>query len=355
MLKKFSMCLGLAVITTGCQSPKFDDTGLIYDSKNQGELNYVTLDRPYANKTPLSANAAAQAWLTNQEMFIELTGGQRMNASLSYFVTKLRDAGAVVESTFPVAGMTYNGKPLPARLSARDMLEQVSSTLGINYLATYNTNGHPFIKLHRQGRHDFMRPSEIRPKGLLESINVRDGETLISVAQRLADDKGYANVIFDMVHSGPQPHVASADFSGIIQGDGVRNLLDILTQRFQSTLPRLRMLEARDHDGWSLVMTDRDFKMWEDLRVYEVAPTTLSENAIRLAEFYNWNADPMTSWRLDTDYTIVAPYKIVVSDVRQAFTRIFEAYPVKAKLVGSSQTALFVNRPMPVSRSGAHR
>lgn len=345
--------LTVSLLATACSSQFAPKTGLIYDSsKDQPGLNYDSIQRPYSDKLPLSPNAAAARWLADTQITIELSGSNNMKAALSFFLAKLREAGATVETTFPIAGVSYDGLPLPYRLSARDMLNNVVGNLDLDYVATYDTKGRPYIKLHKKSVHSELRPTQSRPSGLLEGIEIRHGESLISITQRLAADKGYRDVIFDFKPSSMPPHSIIAPFSGILQGDGVNGLLRELAAQFSPAVPNLQFTEAKNAFGYSLIVTDRGFQDWETLRVFEVRATTISENVKHLADFYGWRVDRDGGWRLDTDYEIVAPYKIAVSDVHQAFSRLLEGYPVKANLVGSTQTAFFVSRPMPIARMG---
>lgn len=329
-------------------------TGLIYDSANQGKnLDYDRVDQPYSEKAPMSATAAANRWLEDTRVNIEMSGAAEMRASLKYFIDKLREKGALVELSFPVEAINYSGPSMPRTISARDMLTRVSTNTGLAYVASYTPKGKLFIKLHRIYNNDDMRPTEFRTAGLLESISVRKGESLISISQRISTEKGYTGVLFDFSPGSPAPHSFSAPFEGLVQGNGITGLLEVIKDQFKPVVPDLKFFEAKTDGGYALVVTNREFQSWENLRVFDVLADTLSENARRLSQHYGWKMDPINGWRLDTDYTIVAPYKIVVSDVHQAFSRILEAYPVKANLVGSTETVFFVERPMPVAHYGA--
>lgn len=351
-----STLLASAVLLGACASSVDTQVGLIYDSsKHAPDLSYNTVTNPYTDNVPMSANAAAVRWLNDTEMFIDLSGGSEFNASLVYFLNKLRDEGARVDTTFPIAGKVYRGQSMPQRLSAYDMLKLVCDRMNLGYVATYDTRGRPVIRIHERQGADALKPSQLRPAGVLESIQVHYEEPLLSITQRLAAEKGYDAVMFEFRSGVDSPVNMPAQFSGILQGNGLSGLLGQLQEKFAKSVPGIRFFEARGKNGYTLVVTDRPFKYWQELHVFDVESTTLSDNAHKLAAYYGWNANAETSWRLDQDFQIIAPFRIVVTDVQQAYQRLFESYPVEANLVGSTQSVYFVSRPMPVARAGGSR
>ena len=348
--------LAATLLLGACASSVDTQVGLIYDSsKHAQDLSYNTVSNPYTDNMPMSANAAAIRWLNDTEMFIDLSGGRELTASLVYFLNKLRDEGARVDTTFPIAGKVYQGQSMPQRISAYDMLKMVSDRMNLGYVATYDTRGRPVIRIHERQGADALKPSQLRPAGVLESIQVHHEEPLLSIPQRLAAEKGYESVMFEFRSGVENPVNVPAHFSGILQGNGLSGLLNQLQEKFAPKVPGIRFFEARGETGYTLVVTDRPFKYWQELHVFDVEPTTLSDNARKLASYYGWKANPETSWRLDQDFQIIAPFRIIVTDVQQAYQRLFESYPVEANLVGSTQSVYFVSRPMPVARLGGSR
>lgn len=339
----------VAAVLTGCSAPNSLQTGLISSHyEGMAKASYSTKDQPYSDKAPMSASAAANAWLHDTRMEMDFIGGTRMSVELDYFIDKLRQAGAIVETAFPTDTVIYSGPTLPQHHRAIDMLKVVSETLQLKYVASYNLHGKPVVRLFKANQQIGPSPMDLHPTGVLTAIDIRPQETLVSVVTRLAENKGYQNALFDFTAAAGAPHVAESTLSGTIQGDGLLGLTDLIVDAFGPRVGALAFYEAKAADGHVLVVTDRPFERWQDLRVFEVKSSTLSENAARLAGFYGWNLAGAQAWRLDKDYSIVAPYKIVVSGVEQAYDRLLENYPVKATLVRSTESVFFTTRNMPV-------
>ena len=230
--------LAATLLLGACASSVDTQVGLIYDSsKHAQDLSYNTVSNPYTDNMPMSANAAAIRWLNDTEMFIDLSGGRELTASLVYFLNKLRDEGARVDTTFPIAGKVYQGQSMPQRISAYDMLKMVSDRMNLGYVAPYDTRGRPVIRIHERQGADALKPSQLRPAGVLESIQVHHEEPLLSITQRLAAEKGYESVMFEFRSGVENPVNVPAHFSGILQGNGLSGLLNQLQEKFARRYP----------------------------------------------------------------------------------------------------------------------
>lgn len=316
---------------------------------------FATRDLPFADKSPLSAQAAAARWLADTP-FPELPGKPgELRAALTFFVDHLRDLGATVEVNLTDSDLVYDGGPLPQHEGSKGVLDAVTGHLGLAYLATYTPRGEPLIRLYHASAPDQPSPLTLRPSGTPETITVRERESLISVSTRLAQEKGYRDVLFDFSPRARAPHSALAAQAQTLQGDGLAELLDHVTRTFSSHAGPFRFFEALADNGYVLVVTDRAFEPWQSLRVFNVTASTLSDNAERLTTFAGWKPANAEAWRLSRDFPIIAPYRIVIADIEQGFNRLFEPYPVQANLVQSSRSVFFVSRPtLDVSQRGPY-
>jgi len=93
-----------------------------------------------------------------------------------------------------------------------------------------------------------------------------------------------------------------------------------------------------------LVVTDEPKLGNRVLKVFSVNEGLLSENATRLSSIYGLAIGSTNQWPIDTDYRVQYSYDIVVTDALDAFTQLFKAYPVQARIIQGGNNMTVVKR-----------
>lgn len=183
-------------------------------------------------------------------------------------------------------------------------------------------------------------------QGQLVSMSVRDGESLLSVANRLAHAGSYTRLIFDMSSTAIAPDLAVSPEH--IDTVGGKTLFGELSAIYDEQIPGIAVFAADDGDGKALVISDKRYPRWKRLAVYDVREGTLKGNAIALAESIGWSLDSVTGWQAD-DYMIGMEYPIIITpnDPRQTLTMLLKAYPAQARLNPNTRSVTVVARLQP--------
>lgn len=179
----------------------------------------------------------------------------------------------------------------------------------------------------------------------LLSYNVPQGQDLRTTLQDLAVLLNFTRAIIDWDDAAQDPSQLRAQEKVTIsvQSASPTAIKSALVRAFPAA-ESLYVGTAVDKNGSALVLSNRRYEPWDNLILFEVYPGTLQENARRMAERFGWNAPERNYWQTDITYDVKVQYAIVSKDVVHGFSRLFEAYPLQARLVDSTKQVVVVKR-----------